>query len=61
MTTIYVPTRRKHLKAAKLSELKAATDSLAKALADVNEEELVAEFKELRWRGKGAARRDNRL
>jgi antitoxin (DNA-binding transcriptional repressor) of toxin-antitoxin stability system len=58
---VYVPTRRKHLKAAELSELKAAADRLAKALADVDEKELVAEFKELRRRGKGAARRDDRL
>jgi hypothetical protein len=54
-------TRRKHLKAAELSELKAASDHLAKAQADVDEEELVAEFKELPRRGKGAARRDDRL
>lgn len=53
---VYVPTRRKHRKTAELSELKAAADRLAKALADVDEEQLVAEFKELRRRGKGAAR-----
>ena len=47
--------------AAELSELKAAADRLAKALADVDEEELVAEFEELCRCGKGAARRDNRL
>src|SRR6202162_5960376 len=50
---VYVPTRRKHPKTAELSELKAAADRLAKALADVDEEELVAEFKELRRKGKG--------
>src|SRR5947207_8736681 len=49
---VYVPTRRKHPKTAELSELRAAADRLAKALADVDEEELVAEFKELRRRGK---------
>lgn len=53
---VYVPTRRKHPKTAELSELKAAADHLAKALADVDEEELVAEFKEARRRGKNAAR-----
>jgi hypothetical protein len=49
---IYVPTRRKRPKSAELSELKAAADRLAKALADVDEEQLVAEFKEARRRGK---------
>lgn len=53
---VYVPTRRRHPKTAELSELKAAADHLAKALADVDEEELVAEFKEARRRGKNAAR-----
>jgi hypothetical protein len=53
---VYVPTRRKRPKTAELSELKAAADRLAKALTDVDEEELVAEFKEVRRRGKGAAR-----
>src|SRR6266705_5572392 len=53
---VYVPTRRKRPKAADVSELRAAADRLAKALADVDEEEVVAEFKELRRRGKGAAR-----
>jgi PHD/YefM family antitoxin component YafN of YafNO toxin-antitoxin module len=53
---VYVPTRRKRTKTAELSELKAAADRLAKALADVDEEQLVAEFKELRRRGKSTAR-----
>src|ERR1700688_1512974 len=52
---VYVPTRRKRPKAADISELKAAADRLAKALADVDEEELVADFKELRRRGEGGA------
>jgi PIN domain len=38
-----------------MSELKEAADRLASALADVDEEELAAEFKELRRRGKGAS------
>ena len=53
---IYVPTRRKRPKSADLSELKAAADRLTEALADVDEEALVAEFKQLRRRGKSAAR-----
>jgi hypothetical protein len=53
---VYVPTRRKRPKAADLSELKAAADRLAEALADVDEEELVTEFKQLRQRGKGKVR-----
>src|ERR1700691_986314 len=53
---VYVPTRRKRPKAADISELKAAADQLAKALADVDEEELVSEFKELRRGSKGKAR-----
>jgi len=44
------------LGAERISELKEAADRLASALADVDEEELVAEFKELRRRGKGASR-----
>jgi hypothetical protein len=53
---VYVPTRRRQRKAAELSELKAAADRLSEALSDVNEEELVAEFKQMRRRGKGATR-----
>jgi hypothetical protein len=53
---VYVPTRRKRAKTADISELRAAADHLAKALADVDEEELVTEFKALRRRGKAAAR-----
>ena len=53
---VYVPTRRRRRKAAELSELKAAADRLSEALAEVDEEEFVAEFKQMRRRGKGAAR-----
>jgi hypothetical protein len=49
---VYVPTRRKRPKAAEVSELKAAADRLAKALAGVDEEEVVAEFKGMRRKGK---------
>ncbi len=53
---VYVPTRRKRAKAADLSELRAAADRLAEALANVDEEELVSEFKTLRRRGKRTVR-----
>jgi antitoxin (DNA-binding transcriptional repressor) of toxin-antitoxin stability system len=53
---VYVPTRRKHRKSAELSELKAAADRLATELTDVDEEELVAEFKHLRRRGRSRSR-----
>jgi hypothetical protein len=53
---IYVPTRRKRPRTADTSELKAAADRLAAALADVDEEELVAEFKQLRRKGKTTTR-----
>jgi len=51
---VYVPTRRKRVKSAELSELKAASDRLAESLADVNEEDLVAEFKRARRQGRSA-------
>ena len=44
------------LRQPEISELKAAAERLASALADVDEEQLVSEFKELRRRGKGASR-----
>jgi hypothetical protein len=53
---VYVPTRRKNPKTAELSELRAAADRLAKALVDVDEEELATKFNDLRRRRKGAAR-----
>ncbi len=52
---VYVPTRRKRTKTADMSELKAAADRLSQALADVDEEELLDEFKTLRRRGKGTS------
>ena len=39
-----------------MSELREAADRIGSALADDDEEELVADFKELRRRGKGASR-----
>jgi hypothetical protein len=53
---VYVPTPRKRARSADLSELKAAADRLAKALSDVDEEELVTEFKRMRRSGKGEKR-----
>lgn len=53
---IYVPTGRKRPHTADVSELKAAADRLAVALSDVDEEGLVAEFKQLRRRGKSTTR-----
>jgi antitoxin (DNA-binding transcriptional repressor) of toxin-antitoxin stability system len=53
---VYVPTRRKRSKTADPSELKAAADRLAEALADIDEDDLVAEFKQRRRHAKGAAR-----
>lgn len=45
---IYVPTPRKQVKSAAADELKAAADRLSEALADMSEEEIVADFKQ--WR-----------
>jgi UDP-N-acetyl-D-mannosaminuronate dehydrogenase len=45
---IYVPTPRKRFRSADLSELKAAADRLTEALTDMDEEELVKEFKQMR-------------
>jgi antitoxin (DNA-binding transcriptional repressor) of toxin-antitoxin stability system len=53
---VYVPTRRNRPKTADFSELKAAADRLAETLADIDEEEVVAEFRQLRRRGKGVPR-----
>jgi hypothetical protein len=53
---VFVPTPRKRLKSADVAELKAAADLLAEALADVDEELVVGEFKQARRRGKRASR-----
>lgn len=45
---VYVPARRKHPKSADVRELRAAAARLAEALADLDEEEVVAEFEQLR-------------
>jgi hypothetical protein len=51
---VYVPTRRKHVTSADPRDLKAAADRLAQALTDVDEEEFVTEFKQMRRRRKPA-------
>jgi hypothetical protein len=53
---VYVPTPRKAVRVAELADLKEAADRLAAELQDVDEEGVVAEFKQLRRRGKAAAR-----
>jgi hypothetical protein len=53
---VYVPTPRKAIKPADLGELRAAADRLAEALSGVDEEEVVAEFKQLRRNAKKTAR-----
>ena len=53
---VYVPTPRKRSKTADLPELKAAADRLARALKDVDEEELVKEFTQSRSAKKRASR-----
>ncbi len=54
---VYVPTPRSQMKSAELAELRAAADRLAEALADVDEEEVVADFKRMRNRGTGKTRK----
>ena len=48
---VYVPTPRNQIKPAHLAELRAAADRLAEALTDVDEEEMVADFKKMRAGG----------
>jgi hypothetical protein len=47
---VYVPTRCKGSRPADISELRAAAHRLASVLSDVDEEELVREFREQRRR-----------
>jgi hypothetical protein len=53
---VYVPTPKKKVKQADLGDLKAAADRLAAALADLDEDEIASEFKQLRSRGRAANR-----
>jgi hypothetical protein len=52
---VYVPTPRK-ARQVDTSELRDAADRLAAALSDADEEEIVAEFKQARHKGKATAR-----
>jgi len=52
---VYVPTPRRTVRSVELADLKDAADRLAAALRDVDEEEMVAEFKQLRRRRKASA------
>ena len=45
---VFVPTPHKSVRTADVSELKEAADRLAATLADLDEEELAAEFKQAR-------------
>jgi hypothetical protein len=54
---IYIPTRAKGPRKADAAELKAAADRLAQSLADIDEQELAADFERLRRQGKTKARR----
>ena len=47
---VYVPTPRKAARSADLAELRAAADRLAEALGDLDEEQVVTEFKQMRRR-----------
>jgi hypothetical protein len=53
---VYVPTPRKPARPAEIADLKDAADRLAAELRDVDEEDFVAEFKQLRRRGKVSPR-----
>src|ERR1035438_1518059 len=52
---VYVPTPRKSTKPADRTERRAAAQRLAEVLSDVDEEEFVSEFKQLRRARKGSA------
>jgi antitoxin (DNA-binding transcriptional repressor) of toxin-antitoxin stability system len=51
---IYVPARRRRKDAASVSELRAAADRLAEALADIDEDQLIEEFSQARRAGRKA-------
>jgi hypothetical protein len=53
---VYVPTPRKSTQPADRTELQAAARRLAEVLSDVDEEEFVSDFKQLRRAGKVSAR-----
>ena len=53
---IYVPTPRRKVKTAAVEELREAADRLAKELGGADEEEIVAEFNQMRRQGRTSAR-----
>ena len=53
---VYVPTPRRSVKSADIGDLRAAAKRIAEAMSDVDEEEIVAEFKQLRRKGKAITR-----
>jgi hypothetical protein len=53
---VYVPTPRTARQEVDQSELRAAAQRLAESLSGVDEEDFVAEFKEIRRSGKGSDR-----
>ena len=50
--SVYIPIHSKAAQSGDLNELRAAADRLMEALSDVDGEQIVAEFKRLRHRGK---------
>jgi hypothetical protein len=53
---VYVPTPRKSIKSADITELRVAADRLAAALSDGDADEIIAEFKQARRGRKDVAR-----
>lgn len=53
---VYVPTPRRQPRSAEISELREAADRLSSAISSSDEEEIVAEFKQLRRGAKTAKR-----
>lgn len=53
---VYIPTPRKSAKTAEMTELRAAADRLAALLSDVEEEEMVSQFKQSRHARRTTAR-----
>jgi hypothetical protein len=51
---VYVPTPRKATRTADLAELRTAADRLAETLGDLDEEQIVTEFKQMRRRSRAS-------
>jgi hypothetical protein len=52
---VYVPIPRKSVKSPDMAELRAAADRLAAVVSDVDEEQIIAEFKKMRRTRKASA------